>query len=289
MITALTAGMAVSVKFNVDSTGASTLNWNGKGAKGIKKSTGTDVTNLKATGIYTLRYDGTNFILQGEGGSGNATAPDLLSGKTASTDAGDIVGTLPTKVGSSTVITPNAVVQAIPQGYYDGALTSGKVDELPSNIKSIQRGSTTVNATTVNVTISAIDLTKSVVMLSIYGRNNQNANVLAVAGALTTATNIAFYVNTAALNYSVVEWTVIEFNNVKSVQRGSNTTNVMASTFSISSVNPLKSILFASHTTADIYTNGTYPSIALTNATTISVAQNNSNSLNIRWQVIEFN
>ena len=93
-IVALTAGMAVSIKINIDSTGASTLNWDGKGAKGIKKANGTDVTNLKNGGIYTLRYDGINFILQGEGGSGNATASDLLSGKTASTDAGDIVGTL---------------------------------------------------------------------------------------------------------------------------------------------------------------------------------------------------
>ena len=92
-ITALVIGMAVSVKFNLDSTGASTLNWNGKGAKGIKKATGADATALKATGIYTLRYDGINFILQGEGGSGNATASDLTLGKTASTDAGDIVGT----------------------------------------------------------------------------------------------------------------------------------------------------------------------------------------------------
>ena len=48
VITALTAGMAISVKINVDSTGASTLNWNGKGAKGIKKANGTNVTNLKS-------------------------------------------------------------------------------------------------------------------------------------------------------------------------------------------------------------------------------------------------
>lgn len=102
-ITALTIGMAISVKFNVDSTGASTLNWNGKGAKGIKKSNGSDVTNLKSTGIYTLRYDGTNFILQGEGASGNALASDLLSGKTASTDAGDITGTLNLYTASSDI------------------------------------------------------------------------------------------------------------------------------------------------------------------------------------------
>jgi hypothetical protein len=87
-------GLAVSVKINANATAPSTLNVNGLGAKAIKKSNGTDVTNLKANGIYTLRYDGTSFILQGEGGSGNAVASDLLSGKTATTDAGEITGTM---------------------------------------------------------------------------------------------------------------------------------------------------------------------------------------------------
>lgn len=118
-IAALTVGMAVSLKFNIDSTLASTLNWNGKGAKGIKKANGMDVTNLKTTGIYTLRYDGTNFILQGEGGSGDATAPDLLSGKKASTDTGDITGTM---VDRGTVnITPSSVSQTILGGKHSGA------------------------------------------------------------------------------------------------------------------------------------------------------------------------
>ncbi|MCM3413511.1 hypothetical protein [Metabacillus litoralis] len=92
--TAYVEGMAVAFKVPVASTAASTLNVNGLGAKGIKKANGTDVTNLKAGGIYTVRYDGTAFILQGEGASGNATASDLLSGKTATTDAGEITGTL---------------------------------------------------------------------------------------------------------------------------------------------------------------------------------------------------
>lgn len=142
-ITALTAGMAVAVKFNADSTGASTLNWNGKGAKGIKKSNGTDVTNLKAIGIYTLRYDGTNFILQGEGGSGDATAPDLLSGKKAATDAGDITGSMPNNgsVGTQNLTTQNAEY-TIPAGYHNGL---GKVKAVVSGlIAGVIKAGTTV-------------------------------------------------------------------------------------------------------------------------------------------------
>jgi hypothetical protein len=104
---ALSEGLAVCVKFNAASTAASTLNINSWGAKGIKKPNGSDVTNLKA-GMYTLRYDGTNFILQGEGASGNATASDLLLGKTATTDAGDITGTLE--------LTGDAVASQVPAG-----------------------------------------------------------------------------------------------------------------------------------------------------------------------------
>jgi phage-related tail fiber protein len=68
--TSYVEGMAIAVKINVDNTGAATINVNGLGAKAIKKPNGNDVSagNLKAGSIYTLRYNGANFILQGEGG-----------------------------------------------------------------------------------------------------------------------------------------------------------------------------------------------------------------------------
>ena len=134
--TSLVAGLAIAVKIPVDSTGTSTLNVNGLGAKTIKKANGSDVTNLKAGGIYTLRYDGVNFILQGEGASGNATASDLLSGKTATTDAGEIVGTIPIK-GAAT-ITPGTTNQVIAAGQYlSGPQTIlGDPNLIPANIIS---------------------------------------------------------------------------------------------------------------------------------------------------------
>ena len=165
-------GTAVAVKINVNNTGASTININALGAKSIVDSKGNALTSgkLKANSIYTLRYNGTNFILQGEGGSGNATASDLLSGKTATVDAGEITGTLAltgdaaaenvlsgkkfymddpktqltgtmiNKINSATVLTPSTTDQAIPQGYYGGIVTDGKVlgdaDLVAGNIKS---------------------------------------------------------------------------------------------------------------------------------------------------------
>lgn len=118
-LTALVDRIGVVITVHADSGANPTLNWDTKGAKPIVKPNG-NAAVLKAGGIYTLRYNATsgNFILQGEGASGNATASDLLSGKTASTDAGDITGTMPEQ-GSPT-ITPTTTDQAITPGHYSG-------------------------------------------------------------------------------------------------------------------------------------------------------------------------
>ncbi len=97
--TAYVDGMAICVKINVASTGASTLNVNGLGAKTILDSLGNAITSggLKAGVPYTLRYNGTNFIVQGKGGGGNSTADKLLSGYIATVDTGQITGTMPNR------------------------------------------------------------------------------------------------------------------------------------------------------------------------------------------------
>ncbi len=118
----LSEGLAVCIKIHTASTAASTLNINGWGATAIKKAGGSDATNLKA-GIYTLRYDGANFILQGEGASGDAAASDLLLGKKATTDAGDIVGTMPDNSGN-TVSAPTAAVTGQSTGIVDVSVPS---------------------------------------------------------------------------------------------------------------------------------------------------------------------
>lgn len=93
----LTAGIRVTVKINVASTGAPMLNVNGLGPKPVLKTSGSSAS-FKQDGVYTLVYDGTAFILQGEGGEvGTATAGDVLSGKTFSGEEGLIEGTMPKK------------------------------------------------------------------------------------------------------------------------------------------------------------------------------------------------
>lgn len=88
-------GMGLVLTINADSTATSTINVNGLGTVPIKKANGGAVTNLKAGGVYTLRYSGTSFILQGEGGEyGTAVAIDVRLGKTLGTENGVIDGAL---------------------------------------------------------------------------------------------------------------------------------------------------------------------------------------------------
>jgi hypothetical protein len=132
---AYTEGMAIAVKINVDNTGASTINVNGLGAKTIKKPNGNDVSagNLKAGSIYSLRYNGTNFILQGSDAAGNATPADVLAGKTFSNDQGEQVGTMPNR--GAVIIIPGTSNQAIQQGYHNGdGYVEGDANLVSANI-----------------------------------------------------------------------------------------------------------------------------------------------------------
>jgi hypothetical protein len=134
--TSYVEGMAISVKINVDNTGPSTININNLGAKAIKKPNGNDVSagNLKAGSIYTLRYNGTNFILQGEGGGGTAQPAEVLNGKTFTNDSGEQTGTMQNR--GAMIITPTTFDQAIPQGYHNGSgIVKGDPDLIASNIR----------------------------------------------------------------------------------------------------------------------------------------------------------
>ena len=122
-IKSLYDGLAICPKINIASTGASVINVNGYGEKAIIDSLGNPITSggLKANTPYTLRYNGSVFILQGKGGGGNVTADKLLTGTTATGDSGAIVGTMPNN--GAVTITPGATTKTIPSGYHNGAGT----------------------------------------------------------------------------------------------------------------------------------------------------------------------
>lgn len=137
--TSLYEGLGVSVKVNNQNTGASTLNINNLGPKSIKKANGRNVSegNLKAGSIYTLKYNGANFILQGEGGEyGNALASDVIKGRTIGTEGGIVTGTMVDRGTVNQTLITQGGQYTIPGGKHSG---SGKVtvninNLVPSNI-----------------------------------------------------------------------------------------------------------------------------------------------------------
>lgn len=159
-----------------------------------------------------------------------------------------------------------------------------------SNIKSIQRGTATMNSTTVNVAISAVDLTKAVVIVNFASLNaNITDSEVSIKATLTSSTNLQLSNIVATYGIIVVSWTVIEFNNVKSLQSGSYTSTSTSDSITISSVNMAKSQLFYSSTS-----NNGNPSqyillnCYLSNATTITISHYAATRV-ISWYLVEFN
>lgn len=152
-------GMALCVKINVASTGSSTINVNGLGAKTILDSLGNVITpgGLKENTPYTLRYNGTNFIVQGKGGGGDASPNDILLGKTAMVDSGQITGNL--------VLTGNATGDDVAAGktFYN---TDPKtiVTGTGENAKRVASG-TGVSASSGVVTVNGLAFAPSVVIV----------------------------------------------------------------------------------------------------------------------------
>jgi hypothetical protein len=139
-VAALTAGLRVTIKAHAATTGPVTLNVNGLGAKSIKKPNGNNPP-LALGGVYTVVYDGTAFILQGEGGEyGTATAAEVLAGKTIGTENGLVTGTLPNRTraaagGYTTAVSAKgdwfgSMVMEPPTGYYESGLNDGQFGTL---------------------------------------------------------------------------------------------------------------------------------------------------------------
>ncbi|MCO1603655.1 hypothetical protein [Desulfosporosinus nitroreducens] len=317
-LTSYVAGVAICVKINVANTGTSTINVNGLGAKSILDSKGSAMISgkLRLNGVYTLRYDGTSFILQGEGGEyGTAIASQVLTGYTVGTDNGLISGTMPIRAGDTAVlassVTGTTLKLRASNGYRDGVYDNVTITDADfidanilfgkdvfgltgtySNIKSIQRGSlyTVGSGSYLDIPIASVDPAKSIVKItSNYAEGDAPNTMTVIAATITSATNIRLIAYGSMADTAFVTWEVIEFNNVKSKQSGVIAGTATSAT--ISAVDLTKSILFVSFTTE----NGDYDvletsarAVHLSSPTTITL-KSRTTLTTTYWQVIEFN
>lgn len=96
--TSLVDGFGITIVPHETNEAEVTLNINGLGAISLKDQKGKAFTSgkLQAGKPYTFRKVGTDFLADSSGGSGDAIAGDIRAGKVATTDDGEIVGTMPT-------------------------------------------------------------------------------------------------------------------------------------------------------------------------------------------------
>ena len=313
-------GMGVVVKIANANTGASTINVNSLGAKTIKNPDGTDLTSgdLAAGGIYSFKYNATtgNFILVGKGGvklTGTAGDAQVLNGYSYyNTDPKTKRTGSMANNGAITII-PGTVDQTIAQGYHNGSgkvsgdanltapnIVSGKsifnvAGNFPNScIKSIQRGTMSFTASdkTFTATISSVDTTKAIVRVSNFNTDGA-AYEDCFSIKLTNATTITVARQYAGGGTITVCWEVIEFNNVKSIQRGEIVNNSSKpATATISSVNTAKALMFLSFSSCQMNSNPSYfmANYQITSATSISIdGYSGTFYSTYEWQVIEFN
>lgn len=227
------AGLRVIIKITNANTGASTLNINGLGTFNIYKAGNTALIggNLKAGGVYTFVYDGSNFILQGEEGGGTggtAVASDILSAKTATTDAGLITGNMPNR--GAVYITPGVSNQAISSGYHNGSgVVYGDADLVAGNIKNgvniFSVVGNLVPLTTERPWASGYLINSSSTYMSVTGLSFAPKIVLALDYA-TALPDPGFFINVADGNVNGgTVWKVMNGNRISSLNDSIMTLN----------------------------------------------------------------
>lgn len=297
-----------------NSGAATTVNVNSTGVKSIYKPGGTSAPTLIAGKAYTIWYStsGGNFFLKASA-TGDAVAENVLAGKIFSNDTDtDLTGTMTNNSGDTyttgSSVSGTTLKLKPARGFYDGDddyVTITDADFVAgnilsgvnlfglagtySNIKSIQRGTFAWgNFTTKNVSISPINLSNSIVMLSDTNYRGGACYYRCTAN-LTSSTNIEFKIiasmGSDVANYN---WTVVEFNNVKSKQSGSVAiTSTSKQTIAINSVNIYKSMLFS--TWRSYYSGGDEAGIeAFETSTQISYQFTNAAETDVEYQIIEF-
>jgi hypothetical protein len=222
---AVLVGVPIRLKINANASGAVTININLLGAKSVKSSQGAAITNWKLNAIVTVVYNGTDFIIQGEGSDGTALAPDLLIGKTATVLNGDIVGTMPDRAGDtvalSSAVSGTTLRLRASDGYRDGTndfVTITDADWIAANIplsinmfgivgtgsnaKRSATGSATTNATG-DVTVGGLSFTPRLISVSVDANPGNYHGGGSTRGGFTKMFNGTVSATTASLSAGV--------------------------------------------------------------------------------------
>lgn len=167
-------------------------------------------------------------------------------------------------------------------------------------IKSIQRGIAFMgNDTSLNISITGVDLNNSILIFNEIGADTFNTTYpnSRCTGRVSSGNQISFEratKNGTGASQVKIAWQVIEFENIKSVQRGTAYINSLSENISISPVTTSKSFVITSsiggNTSNYDYQHSNIASQLESSTITISRGAQNggSNQVKVDWQVIEF-
>lgn len=164
-----------------------------------------------------------------------------------------------------------------------------------SNIKSIQRGVATITTgQDLSITISSVDITKSIVLINSRGTYNDNTTNF-VYGKLLNSTTLYLARGFNGAVTTNISYQVIELQNIKSMQKGTSIIDVSQSNIAVTigSITLDKVILFTS-----FYVNNLNYGISvdISNSTTITFTRSPSGAssayngaVQVQWFLVESN
>ncbi len=163
-----------------------------------------------------------------------------------------------------------------------------------SNIKSIQRGlvSMSYDLAAYTYTINSVDINNSIVRLNNNLSQNGSADQNVLKSAFVSATQIKIETLSSGATRPNVSWEVIEFKNVKSIQRITKSipSSLSSDESTISPINRNKTILFFDYTAGG--TNDmSYLQLStfISSDNTISFyRKSGSSNFSVNIQVVEF-
>lgn len=158
-------------------------------------------------------------------------------------------------------------------------------------IKSVQKGKTVIqsgNSIQTQV-ISMVDINKSVVVINEGSDQNPPINTCKASGYLSAGNQLYLSTHNAVSGATVetVYWQVIEFYNVKSVQRGQNAYSEHDNNLAISTVDQTKSLLFSSYKTDGANQADGIFGLGITSNTNIEIKKGAFGNATLQWYVVE--
>lgn len=143
--------------------------------------------------------------------------------------------------------------------------------------------------TTKDITIESINPDNSLVLIDLFFVPDAQAKYGSLAVDIIDSTTIRFYRNTATSLKYFLRWQVIEFNNVKSKQKGAAFASALGTSVTISPINPSKSIIASSSTNGSNGTTVSYFSAYSRIESNDSIVVTGHTSSAVYYQILEFN